>query len=154
MRLWQTSRHKESFDSLRAGKCLQSDLHIGEGFNDDMFRFPLSGKVSPKQVLKDKNGSGGFTFRFPSSGKVSLKGLTPVRINATNSKMFPFPSDGKAFANVTVKLQEQVIGFEFPFPCNGKALSDIDLVKIYADGSHEGFHSLQMGKHLWTVRHA
>ena len=135
---------RRSFDSLRAGKCLQSSKarclkrisqtvsipFARESVSKDQttfsltiephytFPFPSNGKVSPKDnhhlSAQLRN-----PFRFPSRGKVSPKNITDKPV--IDGEKFRFPSTGKACPKVESKLI--VCGYDtmFRFPSTGKA---------------------------------
>ena len=64
------------------------------------------------------------------------------------SKMFQFPSNGKAHSDPLSLPNSPHIGVLFQFPSNGKAHSDTKISHDKAVGV--SFNSLQTGRHIQT----
>ena len=63
------------------------------------------------------------------------------------SARFQFPSNGKAYLNLKLVLEQYAI-HEFQFPSNGKAY--LNTIRTPKPGREFRFNSLQTGKRIWT----
>ena len=95
-------------------------------------------------ISKSKNSK---LFQFPSNGKAYMhKG---VRSSGTSPPApFQFPSNGKAYMHITNFLRADTQGV-FQFPSNGKAYMHQRKRSVTRVPSRS-FNSLQTGKHICT----
>ena len=132
------------FHSLQTGECIQGEFgEITDEFANK-FRFPSSGKVSPKVFRPSTQLRRRWRFRFPSTGKVSPKEelvgtLTLMAIKfrfPSNGKVSPklslllatllslscfhFLQTGKSFRTMALGYAAQIFRNEFRFPSIGK----------------------------------
>ena len=145
------------FDSLRPGKCIQSDAKASADYPSLKVSLPFDRESVSKADYSMLDGLAtidGMMFPFPSNGKVSPKQyLCQIVVNSLG---FPSLQTGKCLqrrmgtpgtAGICVSLPfkresvskgvppevppEQPV--EFPFPSPGKVLSDL-LIAIAASG--------------------
>ena len=90
---------KESFDSLRSGKCLQKYGYEDIGVAEIKFRFPSRGKVSPKSCRMRRTKLRSNSFDSLRAGKCLQSWNVGARI--TEHEKFRFPSDGKVSPKLT-----------------------------------------------------
>ena len=143
----------ERFNSLRAGKCVQT---VCQGFLykiPSAFQFPSSGKVcSDRKEMKLITGL--CAFQFPSSGKVCSDRTLCVKCFLTSPK-FQFPSSGKVCSDLSGRprngLPDQALYVSIPF--------ERESVFRPIRASHEvavrhlSFNSLRAGKCVQTHIH-
>ena len=100
-----TDTLSESFDSLRAGKRIQSGQDSDATTTLVKFRFPSPGKVSPKSAWTTPDGVDlAVKFRFPSRGKAYPKRQAPC--SGGRLRCFDSLPPGKRIQSPT-KIQRQ-----------------------------------------------
>ena len=156
------------FNSLQAGRGVQSEVCCLAGWLLCLFQFPSSGKGRSK-VLINMDGLTPDEFQFPSSGKGRSKtqnveffcqikqgfnslqagrGVQSLSYRISErwqySQLFQFPSSGKGRSKFTQNVVFCQIKQEFQFPSSGKGRSKPGYVAKSAH--YKGFNSLQAGR--------
>ncbi len=91
-----------------------------------------------------------FTFLFPSNGK-AFPNISFSHFTCDYTKQFLFPSNGKAFPNY-IEGDYCKVCWEFLFPSNGKAFPNLGLPRAIST-TGLCFYSLQTGRRFQTRMH-
>ena len=91
----------------------------------------------------------GDMFPFPSNGKAHSDDGWHNSSSGSRKVSIPFKREG-SFRPVTTLTSS--VQLKFPFPSNGKAHSDAQVTSKVAEHDNHGFHSLQTGRLIQTMR--